>query len=187
MRNFFYSKGDVLLAILIILVASVVIYVRIGVIMDYSASGESAGSLFPIEDLFGGKDKDSADGAGNGDDGAASDTSGDGGGDGDGYGGGESSGVSDSSGSGDGNDPLRDAGYTGPALDGSVQIFVVAGDTADVIADKLYRAGVIGDTGDFLYEVMERGAGSDFKIGTFTIPGGASVPEVIDIMTGWPD
>ena len=47
MRDFFYNKGDILIAILIILVAAFIIYVRVGIIMDYSASGEGGGSLLP--------------------------------------------------------------------------------------------------------------------------------------------
>ena len=51
MRDFFYNKGDVLIAALIILVAACVIYIRVGIIMDYPPSGENG--LLPLPSLFG--------------------------------------------------------------------------------------------------------------------------------------
>ena len=46
MRDFFYNKGDVLIAILIIAVAIVVIYFRVGVVMGDPDPGERIKNLF---------------------------------------------------------------------------------------------------------------------------------------------
>ena len=45
MRDFFYSKGDIFIAVLIILVAVFIIYLRVGVIMGYDPFGGGEGSL----------------------------------------------------------------------------------------------------------------------------------------------
>ena len=182
MRDFFYNKGDILIAILIILVAAFIIYVRVGIIMDYSESGESGGSLLPkppsvdeIIDYVTGSD--AAGEAVQEGEGAAEPPA-------------------------DTNDtpqqenqppappeenpqPEQPPEETPPAQQaGSVQIVVNAGDAASVIADKLLAAGAISDKQAFLSDVMAQKADSRLKMGTFTIPAGASHADIIAILTG---
>jgi len=161
MRDFFYNKGDVFLAILIILVAAFVIYVRVGVIMDYSATGDNSSSLFPVPpSLIGGPE--------NGGQGAGSNQGG-------------SSGETDPAGTPPDGQELPGTPEPGAT---SVQITVNAGDAASTIADKLYAAGVITDREAFLSDVMSQGADAGLKTGTFTIPIGANNAEIIAILAG---
>jgi len=162
MRDFFYNKGDVFIAVLIILVAAFVIYVRVGVIMDYSATGDNRASLFP----FGPSSTEEADS------------------------GGRTPGPHPGEAPAEETDPpvtppaeeeppiVQDPGAT------EIQITVNAGDAASTIADKLFAANLIMDRPAFLDAVMTQGADSKLKTGTFTIPMGASNEEIIAILIG---
>jgi len=162
MRDFFYSKGDVFLAVLIILIAAFVIYVRVSVIMDYSATGDNRANLFP----FG---PSTTEGTGDG---------------------GRTVGPHPGEAPPADTDPAvtqpqeqeppaeEDPGAT------EIQITVSAGDAASTIADKLFAAGLIMDRPAFLEVVMTQGADSKLKTGTFTIPMGAGNEEIIAILTG---
>ena len=184
MRDFFYNKGDVLIAILIILVAAFVIYLRVGVIMDYSATGEKGGSLLPMPPAFGAEsDSDSA-----------------------------VSGLPDEEWP-DGEDPGQ-TGEAEPAPEPApdpepvmpteedpeepvqepvpeppapapqeAQITVNAGDTGNAIAEKLAAAGLITDKQGWISDLMAAGADTKVKQGTFTIPVGASHADIIAILT----
>ena len=181
MRDFFYNKGDILIAILIILVAAFIIYVRVGIIMDYSASGENGGSLLPkppsVDEII--------------DYVTGSETAGTAG----------QEGESSSEPSAETPAPPQEEGpavqpegeppteqpqeETPPAgQPESVQIVVVAGDAASIIADKLLAAGAISDKQAFLADVAAQGADARLKMGTFTIPAGASHADIIAILTG---
>jgi len=190
MRDFFYSKGDIFLAILIILVAAFVIYLRVGVIMDYSASGKSGGSLLPmppsVSDVI-----DSVTGAGTaGDAGAGTDGTDQ-----------NTAPAATDQGAGqtaDATAPDQGAAQDGqaaqpaqtdtppaaPPAPASVQVVVAAGDAASTIADKLLAAGAISEKQAFLSEVTAQGAESKLKMGTFTIPAGASNADIIKILVG---
>ncbi|MCL1896797.1 MAG: hypothetical protein FWG03_09650 [Clostridiales bacterium] len=217
MRDFFYNKGDVFIAVLIILAAAFVIYMRVGVIMDYSASGSNGGSLLPMPSAIG----DWGDQAPvvEADEGSGQNGMGDGAGDpplqpdatqpdtaqpdagqpeagqpdagqpgasqpgqGEGQDGEESSmtALEAEQVGGSSGQPGQTPGPSGP----SVQITVEAGDAASTIADKLLAAGAISDKQAFLSEVAAQGADSKLKIGTFTIPKGSTVSEVIAILVG---
>jgi len=164
MRDFFYNKGDVFIAVLIILIAAFVIYIRVGVIMDYSATGDNRASLWPF-------------GSGP----STSETTGDGG---------RNPGPHPGEAPPEDEDPVvtppveedppivYDPGAT------EIQITVNAGDAASTIADKLFAANLIMDRPAFLDAVMTQGADSLLKTGTFTIPMGASNEEIIAILTG---
>jgi hypothetical protein len=180
MRDFFYNKGDIMIAVLIILVAAFVIYVRVGVIMDYSHSGENSGSLLPkppsVEEII-----DYVTGS-------------------------EASGGAQQGGENTGEapaeqttppqeetpsvqpegEPQTEAPPTEnpPAQQTEIKIVVDAGDAASVIADKLLAAGAISDKQAFLSDVAAQGADSRLKMGTFTIPAGASHADIIAILTG---
>ena len=191
MRDFFYNKGDVLIAILIILIAAFVIYLRVGVIMDYSSTGEKGGSLLPmppsIEEVI-----DSVTGSG---------------------GAGETAQESEDPAAGETTPnptevtppaqteepvtpaevpaempaettPEPQAENPAAAQGQEKEITVNAGDAASTIADKLLSAGAITDKQAFLSEVMSQGADSKLKMGTFKIPAGATHAEIIKILVG---
>ena len=198
MRDFFYNKGDVFIAVLIILAAVFVIYMRVGVIMDYSASGSNSGSMLPMPSAIGdwgdrAPDAEADEGSGqNGmSDGAADppaqpeaaapEA--------------EQPEVTPAPAAEPAGDPSMTAleaeqvggssgGSSGQPSGPSVQITVSEGDAASTIADKLLAAGAIRDKQAFLSEVTASGADSKLKIGTFTIPTGSTVSEVIAILVG---
>ena len=179
MRDFFYNKGDVFIAVLIILIAAFVIYLRVGVIMDYSASGSRGESLLPMPPAIGdwgdrtpnaGTDGGSEQ---NNTDGDATDPS-------------TLSGADGQAGQTPApqEQPPASSVQVGQPSASSVQITVSAGDAASTIADKLLAAGAISDTQAFISEVLSQDADSKLKIGTFTIPKGSSVSEIIAILVG---
>jgi hypothetical protein len=189
MRDFFYNKGDVLIAILIILIAAVVIYWRVGVIMNYSATGENGGGLLPVPFADEGADGGSSDAAANG-------------------GGGQDG----SSSATDPVDPVATPEQapvetqpeTQPEQDpvttpaeqtpdpaqtpeetpaaAPAQITVAAGGSWSGAADALVSAGAITDKSAFMAEVVAQGADSKLKVGTFSIPAGSSNTEIIAIL-----
>ena len=187
-----YNKGDVLIAILIIIVAAVVIYSRVGVIMDYSENGARERQLLPpltIENIRGwlGLDKP-AEGA-------------------DGQGGAYTEPESAAP-AGTENEPAAplqsetpaeeepadpepaaaalpdDTPAEPPGSPAEVTITINAGDSASVIADKLLAAGAIDDRAAFLSEVVAKGADSKLKQGTFNIPAGSTISDIIAILVG---
>ena len=187
MRDFFYNKGDVLIAVLIILVAAFVIYLRVGVIMDYSASG---GSLLPnpLAALGSAADKDDDD-ADDVDDSADQDSVGD-----------AALGVPPAEPADGGAEPAEPAADEPaeippedlqmdepepepPPPPQEVQITVSAGDNGGIIADKLIAAGLITDKQGWISDLVASGADRNVKQGTFTIPTGSSHSEIIEILT----
>ena len=162
MRDFFYSKGDVFLAVLIILIAAFVIYVRVSVIMDYSATGDNRANLFSFGSSSTGE-KES---------------------------GGRTPGPHPGEATPEETDPVvtqpqeQEPPATPDPGASEIQITVNAGDAASTIADKLFAANLIMDRPAFLDAVMTQGADSKLKTGTFTIPMGASNEEIIAILIG---
>jgi len=181
MRDFFYNKGDILIAIFIILVAAFIIYLRVGVIMDYSATGENGGSLLPkppsVDEIIDYVTGSETAGAAGQEGEAASEPPAD-----------------TTTPAQEETPPVQSEeepqAEPPPAEDppsgqtGSVQIVVDAGDAASIIADKLLNAGAITDKQAFLADVAAQGADSRLKMGTFSIPAGASHADIIAILTG---
>ena len=171
MRDFFYNKGDVMIATIIILVAAFVIYVRVGIIMDYPSDE----GFLPMP-VFGNTEEDSA--------ASTASTGGDNGTQGAG-GSAEEPGAGQGSQPGQTQEPEPEQPTTepeDPAVPTSVQITVNTGDSASTIADKLLAAGAITDKEAFLADVMAQGADVRLRTGTFTIPAGSSHLEIIAIL-----
>ena len=195
MRDFFYNKGDVLIAVLIILVAAFVIYLRIGVIMDYDPLGIGSSGLFshsgqtgqtgqtgqpeqPQTDPAQEQPPADTDGAPDGaaqqqqqPDGALQNT--------------EDQKPQQQQPTQNPEDQPTQPPAQQPTTGQSgqpLQITVNAGDAASTIADKLYATGAISDKQAFLADVIAQGADSKLKIGTFTIPAGASHADIIAIL-----
>jgi len=177
MRDFFYNKGDVLIAVLIIIVAIVVIYFRVGIVMGDSHPGERLKNMLSpvISFITGDKDTEGAVSEDEGsadpetpvqDEPAATAP--------------ESEGVTVT------EDPVTEEDPPPPATDSTtdMKITVSAGDAASTIADKLVAIGAISDKQAFLTEVDKQGVASKLKQGTFTIPAGSSISDIIAILVG---
>jgi hypothetical protein len=191
MRDFFYNKSDVLIAILIILIAALVIYTRVGIIMDYPskmAGGEGNAYLPPIQEVL----TDVMDGDGIGipaktdadvtQDVTAEITTGT-----------QTEQPPADVAPAETADPPAATepppaevvpAETAPPPTAEVTITVAAGDVGSKIADKLLTAGAITDKAAFLAEVTAQGADTKLKQGTFTIPAGATLSEIVKILVG---
>jgi len=181
MRDFFYNKGDVLIAILIILVAATVIYFRVGIVMGNPDPGERIRDFFSSLNLPGQSGEPAVAGQE----------------DNDGQEEGQSAQPEDTAAQTPEDpaqeNPAQTDGPEGqdaepedpaPPPSADVTITVNAGDAASTIADKLLAAGAISDKQAFLAEVEAQGAASKLKQGTFTIPAGSSISDIIKILVG---
>ncbi|GHU62185.1 hypothetical protein AGMMS49983_03180 [Clostridia bacterium] len=196
MKDFFYNKSDVLIAILIILVAAFVIYTRVGIIMDYPskmAGGEGNTYMPDIQDVLTdglGGDRTHTTGGGLPDDVVTNDvtpavTA-------------ESPETAETTDDAwtavtpaDEDEPaevVTPAETVTPPAPGTPQvdtsITVSPGDVGSVIGDKLVAAGAITDKSAFLAEVTAQGADSKLKSGMFKIPAGATLAEIVKILVG---
>ncbi len=70
-----------------------------------------------------------------------------------------------------------------PTRPANVTFVVDEGDLTPTIAAKLREAGLIADEAAFISRVTELGVDTSLKAGTFIIPTGASVDEVIGALT----
>ena len=185
MRDFFYNKGDVLIAILIILAAVFVIYMRVGVIMDYSATGKGGSSVLPsLSSIFTGDTEEPAENPAN-EPIDANDTSAD---------------IPpvvepvDSAGDAADEQPADEPAVyqeepvqepppePEPPPSGEMQITVNAGDSGGAIADKLIAAGAITDKQGWIDDLIAAGADTKVKQGTFKIPAGSTHADIIAIL-----
>ena len=66
---------------------------------------------------------------------------------------------------------------------GDVKFEIPKGSSASKIADLLRQAGLIDDKQAFLNMLSEKKADTKLKAGTFTIPAGATIEEIITILT----
>jgi hypothetical protein len=64
-----------------------------------------------------------------------------------------------------------------------VTIVVEVGDAAATIGERLKAAGLITDVEAFVNRVTERGLEGSLKAGTFVVPTGATLDQVIDTLT----
>jgi len=179
MRDFFYNKGDVLIAVLIIIVAAVIIYFRVGVVMD-SEPGEKLKSLFAplITAITGEKSPDEEPAA---EEPVASEPV-------------TPEATEPSAGTDTAQEqtpvveepPVQEEppAEPPPAAAADIKITIAAGDIASTIADKLLAAGAITDKQAFLAEVDAQNAASKLKQGTFTIPAGSSAKDIVSILVG---
>jgi hypothetical protein len=177
MRDFFYNKSDVLIATLIILIAAVVIYTRVGVIMDYpsKAAGGDGNSILPDvtmileEGVEGILSATEADGDENVTDVVVTEPA-----------------VTEPAGDAQTEPPEEPAAPPAetPPASSEVTITISAGDYGTSIAEKLLTAGAITDKNAFLAEVAAQHADTKLKQGTFKIPAGATLAEIVKILVG---
>ena len=176
MRDFFYNKGDVLIAILIILIAATVIYFRVGIVMGNPDPGERIRDFISSLNLPGQSGEPAVTGTVDDEGQEGSQTA---------------PPVDTDSPAQEDQTPADEPaaqddepeGQT-PVTSADITITVNAGDAASTIADKLLAAGAISDKQAFLAEVEAQGAASKLKQGTFTIPAGSSISDIIKILVG---
>lgn len=70
-----------------------------------------------------------------------------------------------------------------PSAPATVDFTVAPGDLPSNVAANLQSAGLIADPAAFLARLTERGVDTLLKSGTFSIPTGATLDQVIDILT----
>lgn len=70
-----------------------------------------------------------------------------------------------------------------PAEPANITFVVADGDAASTIAANLKAKGLIADETTFLNRLTELGKDTSLKAGTFVVPTGASIDDVIDVLT----
>jgi len=203
MRDFIYNKSDVLLAILIIVVAAFVIFVRVQVILDYSSGTEHTARdyIAPILPFLGEREgtaeaetpaaeteapvaaETEAPTAAETETPTAAEA--------------ETAPVAEAEAEPAEEAQTPPAEETAPVAAGSttatqgpaptpeyVKFSVKQGDVASIIADNLIAAGLVNDKAAFLAAVDAKNAAMSLKIGEFEIPKGATNEEIIDILVG---
>ena len=75
-----------------------------------------------------------------------------------------------------------EAAQTPAAATGETKITIPSGTPASKIADILYDAGLVTSTSDFLSTLTAQKADTKLKAGTFTIPAGSTMEEIIAIL-----
>lgn len=67
-----------------------------------------------------------------------------------------------------------------------VTVTISAGDYARQVAEKMYAAGLISDAEEFRKYIGSRGYGQSIRVGTYSIPVGATYEEICKIITTKP-
>ena len=171
MRDFFYSKSDLLVALIIILLAAFVIYTRVGVIMEYPtrAQGENS-AIYESEttspDEEAGTDADNQATVANEDNDVSSSSN---------------NSNTDSTDSNDSN--TNNTNQSNQNTGRTVSFIVSSGDASGAIADNLVTLKLIANKQAFLNEVATQSAETKFKPGTFNIPMGSTHAQIIEILT----
>ncbi|MDR3295291.1 MAG: endolytic transglycosylase MltG [Clostridiales Family XIII bacterium] len=172
-KDIFYDTNDVIVALIIIALAALLIWNRIGVILSYPASGTGGSAVYGGGADTDGAAADEADaGRGGGvdlavGDGAASGTDAD---------------VSESGADGAEADGTNDAGASGEPVQFS--FYIAYGETAAQIAQKLLDAGLISSNNEFYDALLVANAATRLQAGTFIIEAGTSPAEIVAILTG---
>lgn len=159
-KDIFYNKNDVLVALVIVLVAGYVIVDRIGVIMDYpsmltAVAAEQNGEVVPDTE------------APVSDDPGAEDPLTD---------------VEDPAVDPPAPNPVAEQ-TTGEPTVQQVSIHIEYGATGGQIAQKLVDAGLLEDRDAFYDAVAVAGAETKLQAGSFKIPSNATPAEIIRIIT----
>lgn len=169
MREFFYKRSDILVALLIIVIAAVVIYYRVSDIMAYpqtvkegivvqnppAAQTDTNTGDATIEEET--ENADSTQTTESDDDALAGLQT-----------------QSESSGE-------DAAAALQPGQE--VEFVIVSGDSSVSITENLYNAGLIADRQAFLSEIAAEEAETRLMTGTFTLQGGMSPAEIIQVIT----
>ena len=176
MRNFLYNKSDIIVAVFIVVVAAIIIWFRVDAIMAYPSagtpdadlgtsvssgnSGELTGAAITSESAVGR-------GAAIGGPGAA---------------------ITDDAVQPPTEIPAEETPLAEPPPPPPpatpVRFEVRAGEASSTIAQHLQSAGLVTSAQDFLNVANSAGKITALRAGVFEIPPGASVDEIVRILTG---
>jgi hypothetical protein len=161
MRNFLYNKSDILVAAVIVIVAIIIIWSRIGAIMG---SDSPAAVKAPAKTTTETTNTDA--------DAAADDNTVQP----------EGDAVADDA-TGDAATATDTDAATTPAAGDVVSFKVESGMASGQIATALKEAGLIASTEEFNNAIRSKGVETKLKAGTFQIPAGSSVDQIVTILT----
>jgi hypothetical protein len=168
-KDILYDTNDLLVALLIIGFAVLLIRDRIDVILDYPSVNAGGGAVYEESGLTDGG-ADSADGADADDDAETGDApTGDTG----------DAATGDTGGAATGETP---ASPTGEPV--KYSLYIAYGETAAQIAQKLLDAGLIKSNNEFYDALSATDAATKLQAGNFVIAEGATLAEIVDILTG---
>jgi cytoskeletal protein RodZ len=157
MKNFLYNKSDILVATAIIVVALLIIWSRVDVIMDTDNYKPSTKSTTTSEEK--GTDENVS----------ASDTPAD-----------------PDTPTEQATEPMTEAPSTEtttPASTQSTAFVVTAGSSSGKVAEDLKAQGFISTTQEFIDMLKAKQVETKVKAGNFTIPVGATVEQIVEILT----
>jgi hypothetical protein len=182
-KDIFYDTNDLIVALIIILLAGMLIWDRIGVILDYPSvsggsgynlnesvvTGDEAAAEYPSAD------GDAISGEGESADAISGETET----------GGDAATGDAMTGDAAGNAPV---GETSPPTN-SVEptrysLYIAYGETGKQIAQKLLDSGLIKSETEFYDAISAADAATRLQAGTFIITEGATLAEIVDILTG---
>jgi hypothetical protein len=177
MRNFLYNKSDLFVALVIIVIAVFIIYMRVDAIMGGAAGKELNGTEnrpLPIEPASPGAAETTAAAEGHSDtDGIEPDAAV----------------TPDGVDSAEANPPADPATSDTPAepadaSDNEPVLFTIEiGTTTGTVAKNLAAAGLVKSSKSFLKEVKKQNAEMKMKAGTFKIKPGTSVSKIVKILS----
>lgn len=181
-KDFIYDKNDLLVALIIVALATLVIVFRVDTIMAYpsSSAGESKPPVTDVqppdngETSMGGSDVSDDDGE------AQSGGEDSTGGDGENA---DGSGTDTDNGSGGQTGESQTPPDNRPQGEGLVSIYIEYGATGSDIAKLLMDAGLVKTRDDFYDAVRKAGADTKLQAGSFKIPANATPDEIIKIIT----
>lgn len=182
LKDFFYNHNDIAIACVIVIIAAFVIVTRVDILMDYPAKAAADAIAkaeaelpsdpdIPVGEL---RDPELDPGVDLGGDDPV-----------------------------EGNDPVQDepeppvtdeppVDEPEPPVDEPeppvpdntpVTITIPSGSTGADVAEALLKAGLISDKNDFYTKVVEMEADTKLQAGTFEIPKGSSLEEIVNILT----
>ncbi len=163
MRNFIYRTSDVIVAIIIIAAAAGIIFWRVDCIMDYSTSNDTVAAVTADSSDDQETSADTADSADSSGTAAASETA---------VAEGETAGTAEG-----------EAAASEADASGVVTIEIAKGSSIESIASVLCKAGLISDEAQFAIDVKNAGVESQLRYGTFEIPQGATVAQILEILS----
>jgi cell division protein YceG involved in septum cleavage len=157
-----YSKSDIVVAVVIIVIAALIIWFRVDAIMEYPSSGSPGSQIASKTSEL--SDPDAV--ASPVTDGAVDEPS-------------EEAAASEAAVEPPPEPPVEET----PPPPTETTFEVKSGEATSTIANNLANANLVPSASDFLNAVKSAGAETRLKAGTFKIPGGSSVDQIVQILT----
>jgi hypothetical protein len=176
-KDILYDTNDLIVALAIIVLAALLIWDRIGVILEYPGANAGAGDAVYQDDggvLTGGngEEENDADATTEGPEGA------------DGGGAVTPADDADADGGTRTETPVETPAETDPVEPTRYSLYIAYGETAKQIAQKLLDSGLVKDENEFYDALIEADAATRLQAGSFIITEGVTPAEIVDILTG---